>query len=210
MPHPDYTLYLVTDEPKAYTNSLIEGVEAAIAGGVTMVQYRPTNESGRIMYETAHILATRLRKQGIPLIINDRLDLALAVQADGLHLGQNDLPVAVARKLLGKHSLLGLSITDPKQLEAVDFALVDYLGAGPVFSTTTKSDAAPAIGLENLAHIVRNSPIPVVAIGGIHCANAKPVFDTGVAGLAIVSALSRTASPEQAARDIRLSLKQKP
>jgi len=197
---PDYTLYLVTDEPEAYSSNLFDGVDAAIAGGVTMVQYRATKGSGRFLYETARTLAERLRKHSIPLIINDRLDLALAVNADGLHLGQNDIPVDVARCLLGKQAILGLSITDPDQLKAVDFDLVDYIGAGPVFSTATKTDAAPAIGLEVLARITRRSKVPVVAIGGIHHSNAKAVFDTGVAGLAVVSALSRTASPKQAAR----------
>lgn len=197
---PDYTLYLVTDEPEAYSSNLFDGVDAAIAGGVTMVQYRATKGSGRFLYETAKTLGERLRTHGIPLIINDRLDLALAVNADGLHLGQNDIPVHVARRLIGKQAILGLSITDPEQLKAVDSDLVDYIGAGPVFSTATKTDAAPAMGMETLARIVRNSPTPVVAIGGIHHSNAKAVFDTGVAGLAVVSALSRTASPKQAAR----------
>jgi len=196
---PDYTLYLVTDEPEAYSSNLFDGVDAAIAGGVTMVQYRATKGSGRFLYETAKTLGERLRTHGIPLIINDRLDLALAVNADGLHLGQNDIPVHVARRLIGKQAILGLSITDPEQLDAVEYDLVDYLGAGPVFSTATKADAAPAIGLEVLAGITRRSKVPVVAIGGIHHSNAKAVFDTGVAGLAVVSALSRTADPTASA-----------
>ncbi|MBN2233568.1 MAG: thiamine phosphate synthase [Opitutales bacterium] len=205
MSAPDYTLYLVTDDPKAYSSSIFDGVEAAIHGGATMVQYRASGGSGRYQYETALRLKERLSQLGIPLIVNDRLDLALAVDADGLHVGQNDLPVQVARRLLGKQRILGLSITDPRQLESVDYSIVDYLGAGPVFATATKTDAAPAMGLDTLSKITRQSKVPVVAIGGINLSNAKSVFDAGVHGLAVVSALSRSQDPQTTARRFRLA-----
>lgn len=200
---PDYTLYLVTDEPARYANGLLAGVEAAVAGGATVVQYRAPTGTKRELYETARALADLLRPRGVPLIINDHLDLALAVDAAGLHVGQDDLPVQAARRLLGRGKLLGLSITAPGQLDAADVTAVDYLGIGPVFATVSKADAAPALGLEKLAELAARSPLPVVAIGGISFENAAAVFAAGVAGVAVVSALSLSGDPEGAARALR-------
>ncbi|MDP0501176.1 MAG: thiamine phosphate synthase [Verrucomicrobiota bacterium JB022] len=202
----DYTLYLVTDAPDRYAAGLLEGVEAALEGGVTVVQYRSTTGTRRQLYDTCLALRQLTATYGVPLIVNDYLDLALAVEADGLHLGQNDLPVAVARRLLGPDRLLGLSITAPEQLDEVEPDLVDYLGLGPVFPTGSKDDAAPALGLEALRRLVARSPLPTVAIGGINTTNAPDVFATGVDGLAVVSALSYAQDPEAAARAL-LALK---
>lgn len=200
---PDYTVYLVTDAAPAYSHGLLANVEAAVAGGATVVQYRATSGTKRELYETACALRELLRPRGVPLIINDHLDLALAVEADGLHVGQNDLPIEVARRLLGKQRILGLSITAPEQLGEFDPALVDYVGIGPVYPTSSKSDAAPALGLETLAQLVRRSPVPVVAIGGISLERAPAVFAKGVAGVAVVSAISFAADPAGAARALR-------
>ncbi len=193
-------LYLVTDAPEAYFTSLLASVEEALAGGVTAVQYRAEKGSNRARYETARALRRLLRPRRIPLIINNHLDLALAVEAEGVHLGQDDLPVAVARRLLGPARWIGLSLTTPEQLRAVPLDAVDYLGLGPVFATRSKADAAPALGLPALRRMVAESPLPTVAIGGITAKNAHEVWATGVDGLAMVSALSRVDDPAAAVR----------
>ncbi|AHF92662.1 thiamine-phosphate pyrophosphorylase [Opitutaceae bacterium TAV5] len=211
-PAPDYTLYLVTDAPSRYRPggdraALLHAVDAAVAGGVGIVQYRATRGGKGERYKTALALRDLLRPRGVPLIVNDHIDLALAVDADGAHVGQDDLPADVARRLLGPRKLLGLSITHPSQLAAsvLDPAagLVDYLGVGPVFPTGSKDDAAPALGLETFAQIVRASTLPVVAIGGISGKNAAALFAAGAAGLAVVSALSAADDPAAAARTLR-------
>lgn len=203
----DYTLYLVTDAPEHYSNGLLTGVEQAIEGGATLVQYRASTGSRRQLYDTALKLRDLLRGIGVPLIINDYLDLALAVEADGVHLGQNDLPVTVARRLLGPDKLLGLSITAPEQLQACDPEQIDYLGIGPVFATSSKDDAAPAMGLEALRTLAPQCSLPTVAIGGISQQNAEEVFAAGVDGIAVVSALSHAADPAEAARRLRACAK---
>jgi thiamine-phosphate pyrophosphorylase len=200
---PDLTLYLVTDRPAVYPRGLLAGVEAALEGGVGVVQYRFSDGTRREHYETACALRDLLRVHGVPLIINDSVDLALAVDADGVHVGQTDLPVDVARRLIGRDRMLGLSITQPAQLAQVDPTLVDYLGVGPVFPTGSKADAAPALGLDELRRIVAASPLPVVAIGGINLERASTVFATGVAGIAVVAALSLAGDPTTAARALR-------
>jgi len=199
----DYTLYLVTDAPENYPHGLLAGVEAAIAGGASIVQYRATTGTKRHRFETACALRDLLRPRQVPLIINDQVDLALAVDADGVHIGQNDLPADTVRRLIGPEKLLGLSITAPEQLNTVQLKIIDYLGIGPVFPTLSKDDAAPALGLEQLARLTARAPLPVVAIGGINLENAASVFATGVAGLAIISTLSRATNPIAIARALR-------
>jgi len=196
----DYTLYLVTDAPERYPHGLLAGVEAAVAGGASIVQYRATTGTRCHLYETALALRDLLRPRQVPLIINDQVDLALAIDADGVHVGQNDLPVAIVRRLIGPDKLLGLSITAPGQLYTLPPKTVDYLGIGPVFPTISKDDAAPALGLDQLALLTARTALPVVAIGGIGLENASAVFATGVAGLAVVSVLSRAADPAAIAR----------
>jgi thiamine-phosphate pyrophosphorylase len=196
----DYTLYLVTDAPERYPRGLLAGVEAAVAGGASIVQYRATTGTRRHLYETACALRGLLHSHRLPLIINDQVDLALAVDADGVHVGQNDLPVDVVRRLLGSGKLLGLSITAPEQLDSVPPKVVDYLGIGPVFSTISKDDAAPALGLKEFAQLTARASLPVVAIGGISVENASSIFVAGAAGLAVVSALSLATDPAAVAR----------
>ena len=206
----DYTLYLVTDAPERYTRGLLEGVEAAVAGGASIVQYRATTGTSRHLYETAGALRDLLRPRHVPLIINDQVDLALAVDADGVHVGQNDLPVNIVRRLIGPGKLLGLSITSPEQLDTVQLKIVDYLGLGPVFPTISKDDAAPSLGLQQLASLVARTTLSTVAIGGISLANASAVFAAGVTGLAVVSALSLASDPTAAARALRATKPQSP
>ena len=198
----DYTLYIVTDDAEHYPQGLLAGVEAALAGGVTLVQFRAVRGSRQRLYQAAVELQALLRAHGVPLVINNHVDLALAVDAAGVHVGQDDLPPTIVRRLIGPDRLLGLSVTQPDQMSAVDFAVVDYLGVGPVFATQSKPDAAPPLGLNVLSDIVRRSPCPVVAIGGITLANAMAVFSTGIDGIAVISGLSG-ANAREAARAFR-------
>jgi thiamine-phosphate pyrophosphorylase len=199
----DYTVYLVTDAPEHYRRGLLDEVAAAIEGGVSIVQYRDISPAKRGLYETARALRALTRARGVPLLINDHLDLALAVEADGAHVGQSDLPVEAARRVLGPGKLLGLSVTSLAEFEAADLACLDYLGVGPIFPTGSKADAAPATGLPLLAEIAARSTRPVVAIGGITIERAPAVFASGAAGVAVIAALSQTNDPTAAARALR-------
>ncbi|MDR1789318.1 MAG: thiamine phosphate synthase [Opitutaceae bacterium] len=199
----DLSLYLVTDKPENYRKPLLDAVGEAVAAGVTIVQYRADSGSRRELYETALALRQRLRPLGVPLIVNDCVDLALAVDADGAHIGQNDLPAPVARRLLGAGRLLGVSVTNAAQLAATDLSVVDYLGIGPVFTTYSKRNAAPAIGVAALAELRRRTALPVVAIGGLNAARAPEVLKTGVNGIAVVSALSQVDDIAGAVRALR-------
>ncbi len=202
--HFDLNLYLVTDAPEKCRFGMLETVERAVAGGVTIVQYRSTNPDAGTCWAEAKPLADFLRSRGITFIVNNRVDLALALDADGVHVGQRDLPVPQTRRLIGPEKILGLSVSNRAQLDAVDPALVDYLGIGPVFPTISKSDAAPETGIENLAKLAALSPLPVVAIGGLNVERSRAVRATGtVAGIAVVSAICGAEDPEAAARELR-------
>lgn len=195
------TVYLVTDAPERYRfHSLLENVEAAVSGGAAVVQYRFTSGAGSELYATACALRDLLKPRGVPLLINDRVDLALAVDADGVHVGQSDLPVEVVRRLIGPNKLLGLSITAREQLAAIPKNTVDYLGVGPVHPTDSKADAAPALGLGRFRQIMREADYPVIAIGGITIENAPEIFAAGAAGVALVSAFSQAADPATVAQ----------
>ncbi len=197
----DLNLYLVTDAPEKCRFGLLGTVEAAIAGGVTVVQYRSTNPDAGTCYEEAKPLAEFLRSRGVTFIVNNRVDLALALDADGVHVGQRDLPVPAVRKLIGEKKILGFSVSDRAELEAADTVNADYLGIGPVFPTISKSDASPDLGLAGFAELAALSPLPVVAIGGLDVARARAVRATGVAaGIAVVSAICGAEDPAAAAR----------
>lgn len=202
--HFDLNLYLVTDAPERCRFGMLETVERAVAGGVTIVQYRSTNPDAGTCRAEAKPLADFLRSRGITFIVNNRVDLALALDADGVHIGQRDLPAEQTRRLIGPKKILGLSVSNRAQLDAVDPALVDYLGIGPVFPTISKSDAAPETGIENLAKLAAQTPLPVVAIGGIDIARARAIRATGtVDGIAVISAICGAEDPEAAARELR-------
>ncbi|MDR0353167.1 MAG: thiamine phosphate synthase [Opitutaceae bacterium] len=199
----DYSLYMVTDAAAVYRRGLPAAVEAAVAGGVTVVQFRAEGVAKRELYESGLVLRGLLRRLGVPLIVNDHVDLALALDADGVHVGQGDLPAGVARRLLGREKILGLSASNLEEVGAVDAAVVDYIGIGPVFPTQTKRDAAPAIGVEGLAALAARAPVPCVGIGGITIGRAAAVYAAGVAGIAVVSALSGADDVSAAARALR-------
>lgn len=184
----DYSIYLVTDDNCLKGRQLLPCVEQALAGGVTLVQYRAKNTDGGVMYKEALALKALCDKYHVPLIINDRLDIAQAIGAAGVHLGQDDLPCAVARKILGDAYIIGVSAHNP--LEAVQAVRdgADYLGCGAVFGTATKHDVAK-LGVANLRAICSAVQIPMVGIGGINLANYAEVLAAGADGAAIVSGI---------------------
>jgi thiamine-phosphate pyrophosphorylase len=192
-------LCLVTDRGLAGGRSLVEIVAAAVTGGVTMIQLRDKTATTRVMIEEARALKALLGSLRIPLIVNDRIDVALAAGADGAHVGQSDMPAALVRKLLGQDAIVGLSITTSAEARAADTEFADYLGVGPIFPQLTKPDAAMALGLEGLAEIRRLTGKPIVAIGGVTAANARAVRAAGADGIAVVSAIMGAQDPTTAA-----------
>ncbi|MGV8988025.1 MAG: thiamine phosphate synthase [Cypionkella sp.] len=197
------SVYFVT--PDATDLPLEQLVAQAVKGGATIVQLRNKTASDGEMTRIAGSLVSLLAPLGIPLIVNDRVEVALNSGAAGLHIGQKDAPVAEVRRLIGPDLLLGLSIETLAQLSAMPAGVVDYIGAGPVRATATKPDHAAPIGLEGLARIVAASPVPVVAIGGLRLADVTAVKAAGAAGLALVSAIAGAADPEAAARGFALA-----
>ena len=202
MSHWDWTLYLVTDRRLAGTRPLPDLVAAAVRGGVTAVQLREKECGTREFVELARALKTLLAALRVPLIVNDRADVALASGADGVHVGQSDMQCGDLRRLLGPSAAIGLSVEKPEQAaEAPPEA--DYLGVSPVFATPTKTDTALAWGLAGLAALRRASHRPLVAIGGIHRDNAARVIASGAGGIAVVSEICAAPDPELAARMLR-------
>jgi len=193
-------LYLVADRGYAAGRRLRPIVEAAVRAGVTLVQIRDKGDDARAFLAEALELRDALAGTGVPLLINDRIDIARAIGADGVHLGQSDLPPRIAREQLGPDAIIGLSIENVGQIGDGRFPDVDYLGVGPVFATNTKSDAAPPIGLDGLAAIRAATRLPVAGIGGIGSANAASVRAVGVDGICVVSAILGAADPAAATR----------
>lgn len=204
----DLSLYLVTDRNLSLGRPLDYIVEEAVKGGVTMVQLREKNCSSLEFYQLGLRLKALLKPQRIPLIINDRLDIALAVGADGLHLGQSDLPWNVARRLLGKDKILGLSVETMQQAEESNHLDIDYIGISPVFATPTKTDTLRPFGLEGVKAVSAVSRHPNVGIGGITVKNARQIIAHGANGIAVVSAISSARDPRQAAELLKNAIKQ--
>ena len=193
-------LCLVTDRALAGGRSVLDVALAAAQGGATMVQLREKEATTRAFVEEARALKAMLTPLGVRFLVNDRLDVALAVDADGLHVGQDDLPVAEARRLLGPGKIVGLSITELEQARAADAAAADYLGVGPIYRQQTKDDASPPLGVAGLRAIRDLTQKPIVAIGGLTPDNSAPVIAAGADGLAVVSAIVAADDPEAAAR----------
>ena len=193
-----YAVYLVTDDPSRYAGDFVENVAQAIAGGVTLVQYRDTESNGRHLYERCMRLQDMLRARGVPLVVNNLPGLALAVGAAAVHVGQDDLPPEAVRRAIGRRLDVGLSVRNAAEAAAVDPATVDAVGIGPVYDArATKADAAAAQGLEGLRAAVHALPpgIATVAIGGVTPERASGLYAQGVDGLAIVSAFSKSSDP---------------
>lgn len=200
----DLSLYLVTDQglSKGRTHEYI--VEEAVKGGVSIVQLREKNLSSRDFYNLAKSLILMLKPLSIPLIINDRLDIALAVDADGLHIGQSDLPYSIARKLLGKDKIIGLSVETIEQARKANQLDVDYIGLSPVFSTNTKLDINTPLELSGIKEIMSFTKHKTVAIGGINNLNAGSIIAEGVDGVAVVSAIVSHDNPKEAASNLKV------
>jgi thiamine-phosphate pyrophosphorylase len=198
----DLSVYLITDRALSGARGVLETVAAAIAGGATMVQLRDPEAKTRALVEEARAIHALTRPAGVPFIVNDRVDVALAAGADGVHVGQADMTVADVRALIGPKPILGLSITSEADLDVSDFRGVDYLGVGPVFQTSTKPDAAPPINAGGLEAIVARTKIPIVAIGGLHAGNAADAITAGAHGIAVVSAICAAPDAEAATREL--------
>lgn len=185
---PDYSIYLVTDDGCLQGRALIDCVRKALDGGVTLVQYRAKTASSAEMYAEALQLKALCDSFKVPLIINDRLDIAMAVGAAGVHLGQDDLPCAAARKILGEDYIIGVSAHNPAEAKAALQSGADYLGCGAVFGTATKADVKK-LGTDGLAAICKAKGLPVVGIGGVTADNYREVRAAGADGAAIVSGI---------------------
>ena len=209
----DYSLMLVTDRPLCLGRDLLDVVEQALQAGVTAVQLREKQLPTREFVCLSRELKKRLQPRSIPLFINDRLDVALAVGADGLHVGQEDMLVADVRALAGLELAVGLSVNSIQDVMEANTLAVDYLGAGPVFPTATKEDAKEALGIEGLQALIKSSRHPVVAIGSINQGNVAQVIKAGAQGVAVVSAICAAESPlestAQLVRAIRNARKQR-
>ena len=199
---PDYSLYLVTDRMRMSTKTLGEAVEQAVIGGCTMVQLREKE----ILSLDFYVLASEMKKitdrYGIPLIINDRMDIAMAVGAAGVHIGQKDIPADIARKVIGKDMLLGVSAVSAAEAVNAAKAGADYLGVGAMFPTGTKPDAG-FVSMEELGRIRKAVDIPIVVIGGISKENAMLFQPMGIDGLAVVSAVIAQPDIKKSAADLK-------
>ncbi|MDL2291275.1 thiamine phosphate synthase [Desulfovibrio sp. OttesenSCG-928-F20] len=194
----DLSLYLVLDPDLCGgIKGMVHTVSQAVDNGVTVVQLRADQfKKGRFL-EAALAIKEILADRPVPLIINNEIDVALAADADGVHIGQKDLPPEFARRLLGPDKYLGLSTSNEEEVRAAPRKIVDYLGIGPVFPTTSKKDAPPVLGLEKLARLAALKEHPTVAIGGINADSARQVMACGVQGIAVVSAICGQAKPGQ-------------
>ena len=199
--HDPFKLCLVTDAALCLHHDLLRIVQLSVQAGVTCVQLREKDLSTRDFIERARAVKALLDgfEARVPLIINDRVDVALAIGADGIHVGQSDMPVQMVRQLMPKNTIVGVSITCVEDMQqTIDQHLhVDYLGVGPIFPTSTKADAAQALGLDGLQTIRAITVLPLMAIGGIQVANTAQVMQAGADGIAVVSAICAARDPEQ-------------
>ena len=197
-------MYVITADPvHARGRSHLEIAEAAIRGGATAVQLRMKDAAARPMLETARLIAARCRDAGVAFIVNDRVDVALATEAAGAHVGQDDLPAEAARALLGAGPLLGVSAATPEEAAAASRGGADYLGVGAVYATSTKSDAGAAVGLARIREVAASCALPVVGIGGITVENAAAVVRAGAAGVAVIPAVTMADDMAEATRRLR-------
>ena len=204
----DLRLYAIVDPENTGGHDLIELARAVAAGGATLVQLRDKASDTAHMIAQARALKAALAPFGVPLIVNDRVDVALAAEADGVHVGQEDMAVEEARRMLGPGPFIGLSIRTVAQAAAAPLGLIDYVGIGGVYSTTSKTSGKFPIGLDGLREVVqvlrsRIGNFPTCGIAGIAAANAEPVIAAGADGVSVISALSHSPDPQAAARELR-------
>ena len=196
----DLSLYLVTDKSDD-VEKFLKTIEEAIKGGTTVVQIREKTAETLDFYNLALKVKEITKKYNVPLIINDRVEVALAIDADGVHVGQSDMPCDVTRKLIGEDKILGVSAATIEEAKKAQMDGADYIGTGAVFPTQTKDDA-PKITKNDLKEIVESIDIPVVAIGGITLENAHELTDTGIAGLSVVSAIMSSDNPKKSSQEL--------
>ena len=198
----DFGVYLVTDAGLSGEGSTIEVVEDAIRGGVDVVQLREKGTSARDRYELGATLRDLTREADVPLVVNDRIDLAAAIDADGVHLGDDDLPIDVARDRLGEDAVVGRSVSTPEAARRAERRGADYLGVGAVYGTTSKeTDPEQSnVGLERVRAIREATDLPFVGIGGVTPENARGVVEAGADGVAVISAITAADDPEAATR----------
>lgn len=197
------TVHLVLGQQDCLHFPIETIVAKALQAGVTHVQLREKQASTRDFFALGQSLQKIVKTHAVPLIINDRLDLALALEADGLHLGQSDMPYPEARRLLGPHKIIGLTIENLNHMQEANQWDLNYVGVGPIFLTPTKPDASRALGISGLRSICAISKHPVIAIGGIHTHNAAHMIKAGAQGIAVVSAITHSRDPEKTMRDLK-------
>lgn len=204
----DLSLYLVLDPVLCRDLGMVETTRAAVAGGATIIQLRDKEASTAAMIETGRALKQILYGTNVRLIVNDNVEAAIAINADGLHIGQEDMNAANARRMIGPDMILGLSVETEALASSIDAGIVDYAGIGPVFATPTKPDHKQPIGFDGLTRIVRLCPVPSVAIGGLKAEHAASVYSTGADGLAVVSAICGQPDPQAATALIAKAIKE--
>jgi thiamine-phosphate pyrophosphorylase len=206
----DHSIYVVLDPSASNGRQLTDIARAAVAGGATLLQYRDKHAVTGTMIATTRALLAALAGSGVPLLVNDRIDVALAAGADGAHVGQDDMAVADARRLLGPDAILGLSLNSVAEAEAAELDLLDYVCGQCAFATASKADAPPPIGVAGIAAIAatirRRAAMPVGAISGITAANAGDVIAAGMDGVAVISAVCAAPDPEAATRALRAAI----
>ena len=199
---PDLGVYLVTGQELSAGRSTLEVVTKAVDGGVNAVQLREKGMSTRDLVALGKEVRRITKKYGVILIINDRVDVAMAVEADGVHLGQDDFPIEDARRLLGEDAIIGLSVDTAEEAVAAEKLGADYVGLGPIFKTSTKVDTGPVVGPEGIAEVKERINIPVVAIGGINKYNAADVLKAGAHSIAVVTAITKAEDITKEAREL--------
>jgi thiamine-phosphate pyrophosphorylase len=204
----DVRLNAIVDPERANGRPLAELARMVVAGGATLIQLRDKHGTTRRMIEQARAIKAALAGSGVPLVVNDRVDVALVAEADGVHVGQDDMRVEDARRLLGRKAIIGLSIKSVALALAAPIDQLDYVGVGGVYATTSKDNPNPPIGVNGLRDIVdafrkRRRDLPICGIAGIDAGNAAAVVAAGADGVAVISALSMQADPEAAARELR-------
>jgi thiamine-phosphate pyrophosphorylase len=201
-------LHILTDDVLQSTFTHVELARLAIKGGADTIQFRQKMGSTKRLIEIARHMRELCYKENVNFIVNDRVDVAIAVDADGVHLGQEDFPIPFARKLLGKGKIIGGSAATPDEAEKCFSEGADYVGFGPLYPTTSKADAGPVSGIEILKKVVQETPLPIIAIGGITKERIPEVMEAGAYGIAVISAVCCEREPEAATRFLQNALKE--
>jgi thiamine-phosphate pyrophosphorylase len=198
----DWRLCFIADTEALAGMDVLEVIGQAVAGGATIIQLRTQKRQTRRFLQIGMEASQFLRPPKVPLIINDRVDMALACEADGVHLGQEDMPLPCARKILGEKKLIGITASTPAEAMAAENEGADYVGVGPIFTTSSKEDLPPLLGLDGLREIRAKIKLPILAIGGINVANVGQVMAAGADGVAVISAIASAPNPRQAATEL--------